>query len=229
MPTEKSPGEAKRKTLSLFSSIASLFILTQALGLYSGTFIIDDARGNEIVSSLGMVSAQPGSGLESAFYMLMYVLFGALAMFLVLKFYKGDFLLRLIEFAVISVSSSIVFYALLKPLLHITMLSAGLAIILALAFAAAKMIHPGLRNIAAVVATAGAGAVFGFSLGFFPALVFLVLLSIYDYIAVFKTKHMVEMADAVSKKQMAFVISSREKTEHGEIGFELGTGDMLMP
>jgi presenilin-like A22 family membrane protease len=81
------------------------------------------------------------------------------------------------------------------------------------------------RNVSSVVATIGAGSLIGVSAGVLPVIVFLVLLAVYDYIAVFKTKHMVTMAKAVAKKNLAFTFALPTK-EHQ---FELGTGDLVMP
>ena len=53
----------------------------------------------------------------------------------------------------------------------------------------------------------------------------LVLLSVYDYVAVFKTKHMVTLAKSVTKKNLSFTYALPTK-EHQ---FELGTGDLVMP
>jgi len=82
-----------------------------------------------------------------------------------------------------------------------------------------------LRNVSSVLATAGAGAVLGVSLGVFPVLVFLVLLGIYDYIAVFKTKHMITLAKPITKMNLSFTYALPTKNHK----FELGTGDLVMP
>src|SRR3989344_7206413 len=82
-----------------------------------------------------------------------------------------------------------------------------------------------LRNVSSIVAAAGGGALVGASLGVVPVIVFLVLLSIYDFIAVFKTKHMVTLAKGITKKNLSFTYALPTK-EHQ---FELGTGDMVIP
>lgn len=218
---------AKSGAQAVFFNLLFLFLAAQLLGVYSGVFITQDAKTNEVITQLHVV-AEPGAP-ASVLYLFFYVLLGALAMYLLVKFYKGDLLFILIEFAVVSFASSIVFYSFLKPLLALTEISIIISIVLGLALAFLKAALPGLRNIAAVLATAGAGAVFGFSLTFYAAIIFLILLSIYDYIAVFKTRHMVEIAESLSRRQTSFMISSKQKTEAGEIRFELGTGDMLLP
>lgn len=222
--------EVRKKALLVFAYIIFLFVVAQVLGIYVGNFIIQDAKHNEVVSTMLVISGPPIGAVESAFYMLFYVLLGAFFMFILIKFYKGNFLFMLIEFSVVSFASSIVFYALIRPFIQgAPELPIVLAIFMGLILATLKLKFSELRNLVAVLSTAGAGALFGFFLTFPAALLFLVLLSIYDYIAVFKTKHMVKMAQSISKKEMSFVITSKQMTMAGEIGFELGTGDMLMP
>ncbi|VVB98227.1 Signal-peptide peptidase, presenilin aspartyl protease [uncultured archaeon] len=215
------------KVVQVFAYLLLLFTLTQVLGFYAGTFITQDAKGNQVIQGLQVVS-QP-SEPASVGYLFFYVLLGAAFMYLLVKYYKGEFLFMLIEFGVVSFASSIVFYSLIKPFLSDTLLSIAISVALGLALGLLKAALPQLKNFAAVMATAGAGAVFGFSLTFYMGLFFMVLLSIYDYIAVFKTKHMVTMAKTLSKREMSFMVTSRQKTEKGEIRLELGTGDMLMP
>lgn len=48
-----------------------------------------------------------------------------------------------------------------------------------------------------ILVSAGATAIFGVSFGAFPAIILLVLLAVYDYISVYKTKHMLALADSV--------------------------------
>ncbi len=81
------------------------------------------------------------------------------------------------------------------------------------------------NNILLGLAIAGAGAIIGLSLGLIPIIVFLVLLSIYDIIAVFYTKHMVTLAKMFIKKKIAltFSIPSKKKV------FQLGGGDIVIP
>jgi presenilin-like A22 family membrane protease len=69
------------------------------------------------------------------------------------------------------------------------------------------------------------GALLGVSIGVLPVIVFLILLAAYDYIAVFKTKHMVTMAKAVAKKNLSFTFALPTQKHQ----FELGTGDLVMP
>lgn len=82
-----------------------------------------------------------------------------------------------------------------------------------------------VRNISGGIAIAGAGALLGISIGLLPVLLFIIILAIYDIVAVFGTKHMVTMGKAVTKQNFAFTIAMPTK-EHT---FELGNGDLVIP
>jgi len=82
-----------------------------------------------------------------------------------------------------------------------------------------------MRNISAGIAIAGAGALLGVSIGMMPAIIFIIVLAIYDIVAVYGTKHMVEMGKAVTQQNFAFTIAIPTKKHK----FELGNGDLVIP
>jgi presenilin-like A22 family membrane protease len=110
--------------------------------------------------------------------------------------------------------------------------STMVAIVMGLAFSGLKQLRPGFKNAAAIMATAGVGVIFGVSLGILPLIIFLVFLSVYDYLSVFMTKHMVELANFVVKKDLAFTVTARAPPPRKgmkEQRIDLGTGDMIAP
>jgi presenilin-like A22 family membrane protease len=92
---------------------------------------------------------------------------------------------------------------------------------------------------------AGVTAIIGISFGILPALVFLVGLAIYDAIAVYRTKHMIALADAVTGLRLPILLvipkslpySFREQPglkEEVDAGGEraamfMGLGDIIIP
>ncbi len=90
---------------------------------------------------------------------------------------------------------------------------------------------------------AGVAAIFGASLEILPVCLLLVLLAVYDAISVYKTKHMLTLAEGVidQKTPILFVIPKRKDysfikegigklTDGGErSAFIIGMGDMIMP
>jgi presenilin-like A22 family membrane protease len=94
-----------------------------------------------------------------------------------------------------------------------------------------------------VLIGAGVAAIFGASLEVVPVVILLILLAIYDAISVYKTKHMITLAEGVIdlKTPILFVIPKRRdysfiKEGIGKIdgggeraAFIIGMGDMIMP
>lgn len=216
--------------MRLLAAMLLLFISAQLVGMYTGTVILKDVAGNPYVS--GLVVTSDADEPANALLFIGYILFGALLMIVLMRKFKfTPLVFILMEFMLIATSSSIVFYALLRNVLGYGE-STGLAIAIALAFAAAKSRFPQLKNAAAVLATAGVGVIFGISLGLVPLIMFLILLSVYDFLSVFATKHMVEMADFIIKRDLAFTVTARAppaKPGAKEQRIDLGTGDMIAP
>jgi len=90
---------------------------------------------------------------------------------------------------------------------------------------------------------AGVAAIFGASLEVLPVIILLILLAVYDAISVYKTKHMITLAEGVMdmKTPILFVIPKRKdysfiKEGIGKLAdggersaFIIGMGDMIMP
>ncbi len=74
---------------------------------------------------------------------------------------------------------------------------------------AAKGAMPKLRNFLAISSSIGVGILIGLN-GFDLAFMLMFLIAIYDYVAVFITKHMITMAKGISSRNLAFLIGSSD-------------------
>jgi presenilin-like A22 family membrane protease len=89
----------------------------------------------------------------------------------------------------------------------------------------------------------GAAAIFGISLGILPVLLLMIILAVYDAIAVYKTKHMVSLAESivdlripvlfVLPRKRSFSLLRGKDQEEGksemEEAFFMGLGDAIIP
>jgi presenilin-like A22 family membrane protease len=214
--------------MRLVYSLLGFFILAQIVGLFAGSVIIADYYSNPYVSSL-IVTTNSESPFNALFF-IGYIIFSAALIILIIRKFKLNFLVfRAIEFLLISTASSLVFYSVLRLVLGYE-ISTVLGVILGLCFAGAKVKLPQLKNAAAILATAGVGVIFGISLGVVPIIIFLTLLSIYDFLSVFVTKHMVEIANYVIQKDLAFTVTARQVVPGEPVKrIDLGTGDLIAP
>jgi len=194
----------------LYSWLAIFFVVTQALGVLVAseylvlgktmTIITDDP--NDPINAIGLIG---------------FILFYTGVFLVFMKFFKKRFF-RVMESLAVFTTSWIVIDALIPEM---GLMFAILLIAIRLAFKE----NIWLKNLASVFAVAGAGSLIGISMGIMPVLLFIFLLSIYDLIAVFKTKHMVTMAKAIISENLAFTFTIPTK-DHS---FQLGTGDLVIP
>lgn len=101
-------------------------------------------------------------------------------------------------------------------------------------------------DICGIIVGAGAIAIFGISLGIFLVIILLIGLAVYDAISVYKTKHMIDLADTVLDLKLPVMLvipkirhysliketkSLKEKLKEGDErdAFFMGLGDVVMP
>jgi presenilin-like A22 family membrane protease len=94
-----------------------------------------------------------------------------------------------------------------------------------------------------ILIAAGVASIFGVSLDILPVIILLILLAVYDAISVYKTKHMITLAEGVIdlKTPILFVVPKRHdysfirdgigKLKDGgeRAAFIIGMGDLIMP
>ncbi len=191
--------------------ILALFMIVQFGGLLLSTLVFNNSTYQQVQS------AQVISSPASAVFYIAYIVFFSVLLLLILKFYKGIF--RLVEGLVIFIASFEVFLIIgmyLNSSVSISIfgsavpLSLLLAVALAILFVVAKNKWPNLKNTAAIVASIGVGVILGVGFSFTVAFIFMVILAVYDFIAVFVTKHMITLANAVSEKNLAFMVDVKE-------------------
>ena len=202
--------------MRLIAQLVLLFLLTQVLGLLVGDFLINQGIHTTLLND------DPNDVANSIGLFVWIIIFTAFLLVLI-KFapdWLFSILIKGVEIMAIFGTAIIV----LMPFISTDEIIFGTALILvALRIIFSKNLI--LRNITSIIAAAGAGSLIGASLGVMPVLVFVVLLSAYDFIAVFKTKHMVTLAKGITKKNLSFTYAMPTKGHQ----FELGTGDMIIP
>ena len=213
--------------------LLALFIVAQAIGIVVASGLLAG----------GAVSIAGGTyTLEDAFFMVVGFAFAVLLLLAIMRLYKGELLYKIMEFVILSSAGFVVFYGIGVYVGYGTYESVALALALALA----KFIEPRVRNITAVISSAGIAVMFAMFLSLTEAVIFVIIMSVYDYVAVFITRHMVTMATEFGKRQLSFSISSQEKVmrkvkvadakgvkrtviEEKIERLELGTGDIALP
>lgn len=137
-----------------------------------------------------------------------------------------------------------VFYALLSMTGQELTVINGISIVAAAALTLLLYKFPEWYVIDAVglIIGAGASSIFGISLSILPVIVLLLLLAVYDAISVYKTKHMLDLAEGVMDLRLpilfvvpkhlkySFIKDTFQKEEGEEReAFFMGLGDAIMP
>ena len=186
-------------------NIITLFAIVQ----FSGFLITIYALGPVELYAAPVVS--PSSSVATAVTYMLYIIATAVVIILLIRFVKGDILFVLLEaFVVLFATAFLLFILLSSALPNLNYLYAGAAAVaITLILIIAKNFRPSLRNFIAITSSIGVGVVIGLN-GFNLAYILLLLIAIYDYVAVFITKHMLVLAKAVSSRNLAFLIGSSD-------------------
>lgn len=199
------------KSQSPFLFIIGIYVAIQAIGLCVGVDLIGLFYEHPELKTFEDSDDPLISG-----QMLLYVLVMTGILLLLIKYQLAIFIKFLMGIAVLT-GLVITFQSFIG--LEFGIISA--VVFFALNF---KIKHIFFKNTTLVIVISGIGAYLGANLGVIPCLIFLILLSIYDIIAVFGTKHMITLADEGNGRfPFMFTIPV------GEGEMEIGTGDFVVP
>ncbi len=193
--------------------ILLMFLIVQFTALFFATYIYSGA------SLLQQSAQQYSQSVNSAFTYIIIIALFAFVVIMIIRYNKSDKIFIALEAIAVIGSSFFLFLILvgiltnsLAQVLYSTTITYQyiVAIILAIALLVAKNKWPRLRNTVSIIASVGIGLVIGISLDFIVVMIFMALLAIYDFIAVFITKHMVTMGTAMARMNLAFLVGTSE-------------------
>jgi len=212
---------------SLFVKEAILFGAVQGLGLWTAFRFLHDLKLSYLIPS---VSTELHLNLLDVFILAAFI-----SIFIFLARKRGrisQVFFRLFLWLIVFSGAQIIFSLFLSP---INTAIFSLAVVLAMALIPRVLI----LNVAVILGLAGLGTVLGLSITPIAAVWILAVLSVYDIIAVYWTKHMVQMAEGMiaSKAIFGFIIPThssgfKEKlsaVQPGENFMILGSGDVALP
>ena len=175
----------------------------------------------------GMQAFEDPSDISNSLYYFGAIL-GFTAVILVIARYREDFLYLMMYFLIL-IS---IYYVFIPFLGHLSIIPSLVIVILLI-----KRSNWLVIDVAALLLAAGITSIFGISLEPLPVIVLMVALAVYDAISVYKTKHMISLAESVTKLKlpMLFIIPySRKfkledlKDARGKASF-MGVGDAVIP
>jgi presenilin-like A22 family membrane protease len=224
--------------------------------LMGGLFVIIQGLALLVVGpfeTAGMKAFENPDDPMNLIYIFLILLVVTSIILLIAKFWKKRFI-QVIILGAIGYTAAYLFYPLFalvipeSPVVSEWLLSAVLSISAAIILVVTLFKYPEwyVIDISGIIVGAGAIAIFGISLDVFLAILLLVGLAVYDAIAVYKTKHMIDLADTVLDLKLPVLLvvpkirhysliketkSLKEKLKDGEErdAFFMGLGDVVMP
>ena len=189
-----------KHTLSVTLALLFFFLMAQVVGLLIINQYIDHKRTaveQEIVMKplpYGLERPQVENQSTSFIYITLAILIGTFFVLLLVKFNK-PFIWKAWFFVTVWLTLSIAFAAFINAII------AG---ILALAVTFLKAFKPNIfvQNSSEIFIYGGLAAIFVPILNLFAAFMLLLVISVYDFIAVYKTKHMIKLAKFQSKSKV---------------------------
>ncbi len=220
MNDEEEEREEKRASIALFVGMGSFILITQIIALLLAAPF--DLAGMTAFEN-------PDDPLNPIIFFIFIIAFTAFI--LVVFRFGGQRLIYFVMLAAVTITIYYVMYALFHPNVYLPVVST-------LAFALLLFKYPEwyVLDATGLIIGGGAAAIFGISLGILPVLLLLIILAVYDAIAVYKTKHMVSLAESVIELRLPilFVLPrnwsfSLMKGDEMEDGFFMGLGDAIIP
>lgn len=189
-----------KHTLKVTIALVLFFFMAQFTGLLIINHYIDHKKTVETKAvawqplPYNLERPEVKNQSSSFIYITIAILIGTILALLLIKFNK-PLIWKLWFFATVWLTLSIAFAAFLNNVV---------AAILALVLSILKMYKPGviIQNISEIFIYGGLAAIFVPMLNLFAAFMLLIVISIYDFIAVFKTKHMIKLAKFQSKSKV---------------------------
>jgi len=211
---------------------SGIFLLTQALALFVGIQMLGSLAMQGVAHEEVMIQST-GMGIGM---FLAALLASTIFMILLIKYLDSRLLFQLMFGWLVFVGSFIVFqYTIGNPW---AMTFAVFVVIL-------RFLKPLvlLQNIAMILAIAGVAAQLGLVFSTITLVIVLIIASVYDYIAVFKTKHMITLFEGLLEHNVPFTVlipdqgnmfqrmdaDVHKRTERGREFYLLGTGDIAFP
>ncbi len=191
---EQEKLQERRASIALFIGMGSFILLTQIIALLlAAPFKV-----------AGVTAFENPEDPRNPLIFFIFIIAFTVFILVVLRF-GGK---RLVYFVMLTAVAVAIYYvmAVLLPYPYIPVL-------VTLALALLLFTYPEwyVLDVTGLIIGGGAAAIFGISLGILPVLLLMIILAIYDAIAVYKTKHMVALAESVIDLRMPvlFVLPRR--------------------
>ncbi len=163
-----------------------------------------------------VVIIQGGDQPATSLLLFGLVVIASILVLLLIKFKLSFLLYYFTEYVGLFVITLIILSAFIN--IYVSAIVSGIAVVL-------RYTKKRFRQVSVIILAVGIAALLGVSLDVIPVIAFLALLSLYDILAVKKTKHMQVIAEDIYKRggSQIFTFDTKDET------FVLGTADIVLP
>jgi presenilin-like A22 family membrane protease len=223
-----------------------VFPILSMSGLFVVAYLIAFLVAGPFEAAGAVAFENPSDPLNIAYFFAILLIFTAVIL-VIIKLRKPN-IIRAIFLGSITVLSVYVFYPILSLVIPSILITLGLSIGASVALLILLIKKPEWYIIDAIAMLTGVGAIamIGISLNIWIVIVLLIAMAVYDAFSVYKTKHMIDLADSImdQKLPVMFVIPKKkgysflkktkglkEKLQEGEPreAYFLGLGDVVFP
>ena len=200
--------------------IFALFLLIQVLSIVLAVPFLEE----------GFQAFEDPEAISNSFLYLAYILIFTVFILIILKF-KQKWVLYLVILGIILFT----IYFALDLVFSNPFITIGITALIGLILY--KFSEWYVIDAVGVAVGASATALFGISLGVVPVIVLMVVLAVYDFISVYKTKHMLTLAEGVLDMKLPIFLvvpkvasfSIRSKDLETDDAYFVGLGDVIIP
>ncbi|VVB69928.1 Signal-peptide peptidase, presenilin aspartyl protease [uncultured archaeon] len=206
-------SKKEEENLGNYVKIFYLFMLAQVIGVLLGL---------DVLSQVGANYGQRND-VSSGISLIVGILLVTVILLILIKFKKSMLFLKLAKYLSVFVAFSILGIYITNYDYMLGPIDINSSYFIGLLGIVSFILLPELQNLILAITTGVIGGIIGVSLGPLPMIIFVALIAVYDYIAVFKTKHMVTMAKDMKDNKESFAIQYLAKP------IMVGTGDFAIP
>lgn len=205
--------ERKRREVRTIVAMGFILLASQLLAIYiTPTFEEAEVQAFE----------EPDNPLNAIFYIAIILIF-TLVILLIVKF-KKQRLIQVIILAAVGLTMLYVFVPLLFKFIPYAIVldsiaiglpdTIGIFLAIILTYTLFRFPEWYVVDSVGIFVSAGAITIFGISLGILPVFILLIALAVYDAISVYRTKHMIDLADSVMELRLPILVVVPKKAEY---------------
>ncbi len=217
---KKTTEDKTKPDYLLLVKLLVLYTIVEISALFIASMLL-----HQPIPFASKTTASVNSGVGTVVVFLVMIILSAIILVLCFKYVKSRLVYKVISFATVFLTLSVSCYAIGYWAFGSMVLAMMFSFIISTTCALIFISYEGFHNTLVAASCVGAAAILGLTIPPLYAMLLLLLVAVYDFAAVFITKHMRTLAKGVIDERMPYFIALRGEKR----GLMLGTGDIVLP